>query len=274
MNPSWSDNPNFSDIRMQLWDGNSSYNALRFSLARRFNAGLAFQFSYNFSRAIDDGSNSTHSDGNEGADANSSWMVVDRFDKGTMRGLSSNHVAQTFASSFTYELPFNPQGAAGVLVGGWSINGILSLATGPPSSFSMDFDRSTQDQSTESERPNIVSGFSNNPVLDDGREPAQYFNLRALEVPTQGFFGNAGRNTLILPGVATFDLGLTKDFALSEGVDLQFKTEIFNLFNRANFGIPRMQIFGASGVPDPTAGVITKTTTTSRQVQFALKIVF
>ena len=267
-------NPNFNAIRTQLWDGNSNYNAFRFSLARRFNAGLAFQFSYNFSRAIDDGSNSTHSDGNEGADANSSWMVVDRFDKGTMRGLSSNHVAQTFASSFTYELPFNPQGAAGVLVGGWSINGILSLATGPPSSFSMDFDRSTQDQSTESERPNIVSGFSNNPVLDDGREPAQYFDLGALAVGTQGFFGNAGRNTLILPGVATFDLGLTKDFALSEGVDLQFKTEIFNIFNRANFGIPRMQIFGGGGVEDPTAGVITKTATTSRQIQFALKIVF
>ncbi|MEE8462211.1 MAG: hypothetical protein V3S50_08820, partial [Acidobacteriota bacterium] len=61
---------------------------------------------------------------------------------------------------------------------------------------------------------------------------------------------------------------------LSEGVDLQFKTEIFNLFNRANFGLPGMEIFGRGGVPDPTAGIITKSTTTSRQIQFALKIVF
>ena len=243
-------------------------------MARRFNSGLAFQFSYNYSRAIDDGSSSTHADGNAGADENSSWMVVDRFDKGTMRGLSSNHVAQTFAASFTYELPFNPQGAAGLLVGGWSLNGILNLATGPPSSFSMDFDRSGQDQSTEAERPNIVAGFSNNPVLSDGREPEQYFDLNALEIPTEGFFGNAGRNTLILAGVATFDLGVTKDFALSEGAQLQFKAEVFNLFNRANFGKPRMQIFGGGGVEDAAAGVITKTSTTSRQIQFALKILF
>ena len=267
-------NPNAGAIRTQLWDGNSGYNAFRFSLTRRFNSGLAFQFSYNWSRAIDDGSSSTHSDGNAGADENSSWMVVDRFDKATMRGLSSNHVAQTFASSFTYELPFNPQGAAGVLLGGWSFNGIITMATGPPSSFSMDFDRSGQDQSTEAERPNIAAGFSNNPVLSDGREPEQYFDLAALEVPTQGFFGNAGRNTLILPGVATFDVGVTKSFALTEGADLQFKAEVFNLFNRANFGIPRMQVFGGGGTEDPTAGVITKSTTTSRQIQFALKIVF
>ena len=72
------------------------------------------------------------------------------------------------------------------------------------------------------------------------------YNLAALEIPTQGFFGNAGRNTLILPGVATFDVGVTKNFALTEGADLQFKAEVFNLFNRANFGIPRMQVFGNS----------------------------
>jgi len=201
-------------------------------------------------------------------------MVVDRFDKGSMRGLSSNHVAQTFSSSFTYELPFHPQGAAGLLVGGWSFSGILTLATGPPSSPSMDFDRSHQDQSTESERPDVAPGFSNNAILNDGREPEQYFDLDSMVVGTEGFFGNFGRNTIILPGVATFDLGVTKEFALSEGVDLQFKTEVFNLFNRSNFGIPRMQIFGGGGRTDPTAGRISRTTTTSRQIQLALRIVF
>ena len=69
-------------------------------------------------------------------------------------------------------------------------------------------------------------------------------------------------------------MGVTKEFALSEGTQLQFKAEIFNAFNRANFGIPRMQIFGGGGAEDATAGVITKTTTTSRQIQFALKILF
>ena len=267
-------NPNFGAIRTQLWDGNSNYNAFRLSLARRFNAGLAFQFSYNYSRAIDEGSNSTHSDANEGNLANSSWMVVDRFDKASMRGPSSNHVAQTFAASFTYVVPYTPQGAAGLVLGGWSFNGILSLATGPTSSFSMDWDRSGMGQSTASERPELNSGFSNNPVLSDGREPEAYYDIDAFGFAPQGFLGNLGRNSLILPGLATFDLGMTKDWALSEGVALQFKTEIFNIFNRANFGLPGMELFGRGGVPDPTAAIITKTTTTSRQIQFALKIVF
>jgi hypothetical protein len=267
-------NPNFSDIRMQLYDGNSNYNSLRFALTRRFNSSLAFQISYNYSRAIDDGSNVSHADANGGSDENSSWQVVDPDDKGTMRGLSSNHVAQTLSSSFTYELPFNPQGAARHILGGWSFNGILTLATGPPSSFGMDTDVAHAGQGTESQRPELVSGFSNNPVLSDGRDPNAYYDVNAYEIGPEGFFGNMGRNTLILPGVATFDFGVTKDFALSEAADLQFKAEIFNAFNRANFGAPRMQTFGGGGVPDAGAGLITKTTTTSRQIQFALKIVF
>ncbi len=267
-------NPNFADIRIQLWDGNSSYNALRLALTRRFNSGLAFQFSYNYSRAIDDGSNVSHSDANGGADENSSWQVVDPDDKGTMKGLSSNHVAQTLATSFSYVLPYNPPGAAGLFLGGWSFNGILTLATGPPSSFGMDLDQAHSGQGTESQRPDLVQGFSNNPVLSDGREPTAYFDTNALEIGVEGFFGNLGRNTLILPGLATFDLGMTKDWALTEGATLQFKTEMFNIFNRANFGAPRMQIFGGRSTLDPAAGIITKTTTTSRQIQFALKIVF
>ena len=267
-------NPNFSNIRTQLWDGNSNYNSLRLSLIRRFASSLAFQFSYNYSRSIDDGSNVGHSDSNEGNEANSSWQVVDPFDKGTMRGLSSNHVAQTFASSFTYDLPFNAQGAAGALVNGWQINGILNFSTGPASSISTDEDRSGSDKSTASERPEMVSGFSNNPVLGDGRDPNAYYDVNAFERGPQGFYGNVGRNTLIAPGIATFDFGVTKGFVLSEGADLQFKAEFFNVFNRANFGLPIMNAITGRGGRDPVAAVITTTTTTSRQIQFALKILF
>ena len=267
-------NPNFSDIRIEQWDGNSSYNALRVALTRRFDSGVAFQLSYNYSRAIDEGSNSTHADNNGGNEENSSWQIVDGDDKGTMRGLSSNHVAQTFSSSFTYEPPFNPQGAARHLLGGWSFNGIITLATGPSSSFSMDLDQAHSGQGRASQRPDIVPGFSNNPVRADGRDPNEYFDLDALVVGTEGFYGNLGRNTLILPGLATFDLGVTKNFTLHEEVKLQFKAELFNIFNRANFGAPIMEVFGGGGVPEPSASIITKTTTTSRQIQLALRIVF
>jgi hypothetical protein len=267
-------NPNFANIRMQLWDGNSNYNSLRLSLIRRFASSLAFQFSYAFSRAIDDGSNVNHSDSNEGNEANSSWMVIDPFDKGTMRGLSSNHVAQTFASSFTYELPINAQGAARHLVNGWQLNGIVNLSTGNASSISTDEDRAGQHQNTASQRPYLKSGFSNNPVLGDGRDPNAYYDKNAFERGPEGFFGDMGRNTVIAPGIATFDFGVTKNFALGEEMDLQFKAEIFNAFNRVNFGLPNMNALDGSGDSDPQAGIISRTTTTSRQIQFALKIVF
>jgi hypothetical protein len=191
-----------------------------------------------------------------------------------MRGLSSNHVAQTFSSSFTYELPFNAQGAARHLVNGWQINGIVTLATGNASSISTDEDRAGQDQTTVSQRPEMVSGFSNNPVLGDGRDPNAYYDVNAFQRGTEGFFGNVGRNTVIAPGIATFDFGVTKNFPLSEGVDLQFRTEIFNIFNRANFGLPIMNALDGNGELDPAAGQIFSTTTTSRQIQLALKIVF
>ncbi|MCH8017500.1 MAG: hypothetical protein IH917_12835 [Acidobacteria bacterium] len=259
---------------MELWDGNSSYNALRLGLSRRFSSNLQFQFAYNFSKGIDDSSNTGHSDNNGGRDEFSGWSVPDPDDKSTSHGLSGNHVAHTFSANFTYDLPCNPSGAAGIIAGGWQINGIVTLATGPASSFNLPFDVAESQQFELSQRPELKPGASNNPVLSDGRDPNAYYDVNAFERGPEGFYGNVGRNTLIAPGIATFDFGVTKKWALSEGVDLQFKTEIFNIFNRANFGAPRMQIFGGRSTLDPTAGIITKTTTTSRQIQFALKIVF
>ncbi|MDA2924413.1 hypothetical protein MYX65_07105 [Acidobacteria bacterium AH-259-L09] len=89
--------------------------------------------------------------------------------------------------------------------------------------------------------------------------------------------GNIGRNTLTSPGLITFDFGVSKSFTLREETKLQFRAEFFNLFNRANFAQPNMNVWGGvpgSEVRNPTAGTITETTTPSRQIQFALKILF
>ena len=273
-------NPNFGGVRMELWDGNSSYNALRFGLTRRFSAGLQFQAAYNFSKGIDESSNTGHSDNNGGRSEFSGWSVPDPDDKQTSRGLSGNHVAHTFSANFTYELPFNSQGMAGKLVGGWQVNGIVTAATGPASSFSLgSFDRAESGQFEFSQRPELKAGASNNPVLSDGRDPNAYYDVSGFGLAPQGFFGNVGRNTLISPGLATFDMGVSKSFALHEGTTLQFKTELFNIFNRANFSQPSMDVFvgidrAGDATLSPNAGRITTTTGTSRQIQFALKILF
>ena len=77
------------------------------------------------------------------------------------------------------------------------------------------------------------------------------------------------------PGVATIDIAVVKETQLREGKSVQFRAEMFNLPNRANFGSPSSGIFNnTTGIPSATAGRITSTSTTARQIQFALKVVF
>ena len=99
----------------------------------------------------------------------------------------------------------------------------------------------------------------------------------ALTVPNTaanaGFYGNVGRNTLIGPGLATWDFSVLKDTRIRERLSVQFRAELFNILNHANFNQPNEVAFTPSGI-SPTAGVITSTSTTARQVQFALKLLF
>ena len=98
-------------------------------------------------------------------------------------------------------------------------------------------------------------------------------------VGPEGFHGRNGRNTLRIPGVATTDLSLIKNTPLGEGADLQFRAEFFNIFNRANFSDPGVRLFTGTRLSNASstgasAGRITTTTTTSREIQVALKILF
>src|SRR5439155_11128415 len=106
--------------------------------------------------------------------------------------------------------------------------------------------------------------------------PSKWFDPNAFLAPANtpsngGFYGNAGRDTLIGPGLATWDFSALKDTRIRERLNLQFRAEIFNLLNRANFNLPNAVVFTPSGISS-TAGVISSTSTTSRQVQFGLKL--
>ncbi len=121
-------------------------------------------------------------------------------------------------------------------------------------------------------RPSWNPAFTG-PVILGG--PNQYFNPNAFLPPTAGTYGNVGRNTLIGPGLAQLDFSVLKSAALTERTRLQFRAEFFNVLNRANFGTPNEVVFSsASSTPAPTAGVITGTSTTSRQIQFGLKLLW
>jgi hypothetical protein len=105
--------------------------------------------------------------------------------------------------------------------------------------------------------------------------PNRWFNPAAFLAPpaNSGFYGNLGRDTLIGPGLATWDLSLLKDIEIRERAKLQFRAEFFNVLNRSNYNTPNAVVFTPSGV-SPTAGVITSTATPSRQIQVGVKLLW
>ncbi len=256
-------NPAWGEQRYKDFNGDSYYHAFQMSLRRPMSHGLQVQGSYTFSRSVDTSS------------VQSAIPTQNPDDVAAERGLSDFDARHVFTSNFIYDLPFqNLTGVSRWLIGGWELNGIVSLSTGMPftvtESAGLDIDRDRVVGNTN--RPNLISGKTNNPVLGG---PDRYFDTSSFELQQAGFYGNLGRNTVIGPGLATLDAGLQKRFPLREKVDLQFRSEAFNLLNRPNFALPTSLVFTAlNGIPNGSAGRIRSTVTTSRQLQFSLKLTF
>jgi hypothetical protein len=200
---------------------------------------------------------------------------VDFYDRKFDRGPSAFFAAQVLTFNWTYDLPGH-----GLFLGGWQLNNITTLQTGHPFEIVEGFNRSGNLNTTSfsrHDRPNLKAGFSNSPVLGG---PDRYWNINAFELQPINTRGNLGRNTVIGPGLANTDLSLIKQFKVRETGTLQFRAECFNLPNRANFAVPagRTAFTGvaADGSPviAPDWGRITRTVTTSRQIQLGLKLNF
>jgi hypothetical protein len=121
-------------------------------------------------------------------------------------------------------------------------------------------------------RPSWNPAFTGNVILGG---PGAYFNPGAFVQPAAGTYGNVGRNILQGPGLQELDLSLAKKFTFTERFAAQFRAEFFNVLNHTNLNTPNPVVFAAAtGGPSPTAGVITSTATTSRQIQFGLKLLW
>jgi hypothetical protein len=165
-------------------------------------------------------------------------------------------------------------------VSGWSVNSIVTVQGGFPFSPQLSFNPSNNGDTRNPVRPFLNPNFTGPIILGKPNQwfnPAAFlaprFNTSALMTANGGFYGNVGRDTLIGPGLATWDFSTFKDTRIREALTLQFRAEIFNLLNRANFNTPNGVVFTPSGV-SPTAGAITSTSTASRQVQFGLKLLW
>jgi len=255
--------------------GNSSYHALQVDLRRRFSHGLTFRGVYTFSKALDDGDSL-----NQTTAGNAPGLVSNPLDLGAEKGLATYDVRHVGVINVLYELPFgrgqafaqNVEGWRDFLISGWSVSSIITAQTGFPFTPQLSYNPSNNGDTRNPVRPFLNPDFHGSVILGN---PGQWFDPAAFLAPppNSGFYGTLGRDTYIGPGLATWDFSVLKTTQVHERLKLQFRAEIFNLLNRANFNTPNLIVFTPSGVSG-TAGAITSTSTTARQVQFALKFLW
>ena len=285
-------NPAFSTIELKKSDGNSWYNALIVEVRKRFSNGVDFQSSYTFSRTIDTTQASTFF-----SDATNATVSAFPEPPGLNynKGLADFHAKHNWVFNFNWEIPFTRslKGTAGRVLDGWNVVGIGQMRSGNPLTVFLAGNRSRSLWNPSSgpglgqDRPSLTAGRTYESAII-GR-PDQYFDPTAFTLQATGTLGTTGRNAFIGPNLRTFDLAMVKNtrFAwLGESGNIQFRFEAFNLFNRANFGTPGLQVFG--GAPDPpnqpppttppaplsSFGVVRSTVTSARQLQFAVRMSF
>lgn len=231
--------------------GNSTYHALWTTVSRRFSSGLQVNASYTWSKSIDYNS----------INAPPTLITVQNsYDLRRDRGLSDFDARHRFVASGIYELPFkgNP------IKDGWQLAAIVQVQSGNP--VNIITTNTTVNGVANTLRPDVAG-----PVEIFGRVDRWFDTSRFTAVPR---FGSLGRNVIIGPGFNNVDFSVLKNIKLDDKVSLQFRAEIFDLLNHASFGQP------GRVVGSPTFGQIINTrfptgdSGSSRQMQFALKLLF
>jgi hypothetical protein len=257
-------NPAFSGIGYHGTGFDSHYNAFLADVHATVVRGLHVQGKFGWAHSIDD---DTLAIFNESTNAENVPTV---FDYAANRGSSDFDCRLTFAANFTWELP-RPR-FAGRALGGWQLDGLAQAQSGNPFNPTVGFDDAhLLGVGDQGQRPNYVS--IGQPVVTGN--PTQYFNPLAFTLPPSGYYGNLGRNVLTGPGLVMVSLALERDFLKTEKRALRIRVEDFNVANHPNFQIPSgIGLFDSTGARLGTAGQITTTTTSSRQLQLSARYTF
>jgi hypothetical protein len=272
-------NPNVANTTSWVSQGISNYNGLEVDVRRQWSHGLQLRGVYTFASNLDDGSA-----WNTSVSANTPAFVMYPGNPGLDYGPAATNIRHAAAINGTWELPLNDgllaNPLAKQLVGGWSVSGIATLQSGFPFSPQLGYNPTGNGDTRNPVRPNLVPGF-HGPLY--AKTPQQWFNPAAFSAPYPGTFGSIGRDTLTGPGLSELDLALVKNTTIHERLRAQFRAEFFNVLNRANFTTPNPVVFSSGPAPktptadvepSSTAGVVSATATTSRQIQFGLKLLF
>jgi Carboxypeptidase regulatory-like domain/TonB dependent receptor len=297
-------NPNVGSIRATTWGGSSSYSGLQVQLIKRMSHGFQAQGSYSWSKCLDNGSTAQVSDVFTNSLTSFLWI-----DPASYRGPCDFNLGQNLVANFVWDLPkpkFAETGVASYLLGGWEVAGIYTADTGLPFTVLTSGDPQGL-KGTANPFPDRLPGC--NPYNYNYRsniDGSSYLNVNCFIPPVvpasfpsystrcqpaaasvaavipftcMNLQGNSGRNQLYGPGLSNFDFSIIKNTyvpRISEGFDVQFRVEMFNILNRANFQPPtdNLYVLNQDGTPTQGAGFIDSTSTNSRQIQLGLKIIW
>lgn len=275
-------NPNVGSINALAWQASNTYHGLNVGITRR-QKGVHFGASYTWSKSIDN-SSASMTGGTFLTGVISPLLLFPE----NMRGLSDFDVRHNFVFNYLWEIPGSKsaKGALELLTSGWQLGGIYRAASGLPFTPAIGGDALGVKNVNPFNMPDRVnSPECKNPV--NPGNPDHYIKVECFVAPNRGSatvpptqaprLGNTGRNSIIGPGISNFDLSLIKNSKIRERFNLQFRAEFFNVLNHPNFQVPDRtvaQLFNQSFARIDTAGKLIATSTTSRQIQFALKLTF
>lgn len=247
--------PNFGMVRRTDSGGNSHFHSAQVNLEKRFGRGYSILTNYTWSRTIDD--------------AQAGSLVVNPYDRRQNRGLAGEDIEHNFKFSNIYSVPtlrVNP--VAAKIVNGWQLNAILIAQSGFP--FSVASGRDNSFSGIGSDYADYLGGpamFAGDRTRND--RVFKWFDTSQFTANAIGTFGNSGRNIIRGPNFFQADLGVVKNTPITERVQLQFRGEVFNVTNNANFRLPNANAASAQ------FGRITAVTEDSQRIiQLALKLSF
>jgi hypothetical protein len=259
--------PQYGNITVENDDAESDYHSLQIGVNRRYSSGIILAVNYTWSKSLDDvqdyGLYST--------------LPQNQNCQSCERGPGTNDIRHNATFSALYNLPigpgqkyFNGSGFGGKLLAGWQINSLGLIRSGI-ATLPLIGVNTYGNADTTNQRPNAVAGVS---IIPANQSITNFWNPAAFSIPAAGTFGNAGRGVLYGPSAWDADFSLLKTTPIGERAKLQFRAEVFNLFNHPTFAEP-YNVVGTSSF-----GQILSTFGStlgfgvSRQIQLALKLTF
>ena len=269
-------NPNNGQIRGLFWNGHSAYDALDVRVARNFHRGVQIQGSFTRGKSIDTSSSTLVGNAFSNAINGLPW-----YDLKLDRAVSDFNIPRFAVINGIWEIPFakSSRGTTQLFMDGWQIGGIFKVSDGIPFTPLIGGDPLGQKSTALADFPDRLAGPGCDSLVNPG-DPIHYIKTQCFAFPVPATrLGNSRRNILTGPGLESVDFSVAKNTPvrrISETFRAQFRVDLFNALNHTNFLPPlnNLRLFDAGGRLVPGAGLLDATVTSSRQIQFALKLIW